>query len=236
MFATLLLSSVFAAGCELSATPVAPIRVELYTSEGCSSCPPADRWFSALKDDQILALAFHVDYWDDLGWPDRFADARFSDRQRKVAARFARNVVYTPSAVIDGAEWHWRTASIPAARAPSIPMTVVLETTPQGLSVSAKASTGKLYAAVTESELHTRVRSGENAGSTLRHDHVVRAFGQSATRQPIPLALPADTLPANAKVLVWLENSAGKTLAGISAPISCAKPAAAVGRAEESEG
>jgi hypothetical protein len=90
-FFCLLTTAVLAAepaDCELSASGAPPLRVELYTSEGCSSCPPADRRLSGLESvDQLIVLAFHVDYWDDLGWPDRFADARFSQRQRAIAAR-----------------------------------------------------------------------------------------------------------------------------------------------------
>src|SRR5262245_24215410 len=80
---------------------------ELYTSEGCNSCPPADRWFSALFQQGIspqnaVLLAFHVDYWNQLGWPDRFSQKRYSQRQREVASRASKGVVYTPQIVLDG--------------------------------------------------------------------------------------------------------------------------------------
>ena len=84
--------------------------VELYTSEGCSSCPPADRWLSKLveipKDElDVLALSFHVDYWDYLGWRDRFADPRYSARQRRYAQQRAVRIVYTPAIIVNGQGW-----------------------------------------------------------------------------------------------------------------------------------
>ena len=84
--------------------------VELFTSEGCSSCPPADRWMSQLKDDkrlwkQVVPVAFHVDYWDYIGWPDRFATPEYSERQKN--HRRLGNVysVYTPGFLVNGREW-----------------------------------------------------------------------------------------------------------------------------------
>ena len=82
-------------------TPV----VELYTSEGCSSCPPADRWLSTLKGQPVVAQAFHVGYWDYIGWVDRFASPAHTTRQRDLAARNGLNNIYTPQLVRDGRDW-----------------------------------------------------------------------------------------------------------------------------------
>ena len=84
--------------------------IELYTSEGCSSCPPADKWISKLKDNDelwndIIPIAFHVDYWDRLGWPDELAEKSFSDRQRQYRHEGSISQVYTPGFVVDGKEW-----------------------------------------------------------------------------------------------------------------------------------
>src|SRR5215472_358919 len=84
--------------------------IELYTSEGCSSCPPAEKWFSQLKTRPRLWIdfvptAFHVDYWDYLGWQDPFGTAANSDRQRKYATQWKSHSVYTPGFVLDGKEW-----------------------------------------------------------------------------------------------------------------------------------
>jgi len=94
--------------------PVGTQRVallELYTSEGCDSCPPADKWISTLplkhlSDDQVIPLAFHVDYWNDLGWTDRFSQASFSDRQRLLSARRGADFVFTPQLLLNGKNYH----------------------------------------------------------------------------------------------------------------------------------
>ena len=95
--------------------------VELFTSEGCSSCPPADRWLSGLTQDKrlwrdIVPLAFHVDYWDQLGWRDRFSSAANTDRQRRLAAAGNANGVYTPGFFFDANEWRgfFRSAPLPS--------------------------------------------------------------------------------------------------------------------------
>ena len=93
--------------------------VELYTSEGCSSCPPADRWLSTLKNrPDVVALAFHVNYWDQLGWPDRFASAAFTERQRQLMAPSGSRYVYTPQVIANGQDWRgWPALPKPASAA-----------------------------------------------------------------------------------------------------------------------
>ena len=89
--------------CTAASTRQVPPVVELYTSEGCNSCPPADRWLSKLKaDPAVVALAFHVDYWDRLGWKDRFASAAFTARQAAQQASNGARFSYTPQVVVDG--------------------------------------------------------------------------------------------------------------------------------------
>ena len=79
--------------------------LELYTTEGCSSCPPADKWMSGIKTDKVTPLAFHVDYWDYIGWKDKFSKAEYSDRQRKGAAFAGAGFVYTPQFVMNGRDF-----------------------------------------------------------------------------------------------------------------------------------
>jgi hypothetical protein len=168
--------------CSATSGPTAPLVVELYTSEGCSSCPPADRWLSTLKGrPDVLALAFHVNYWDRLGWPDRFASVEATERQHKLAQLAGSRQVYTPQVVAGGRDWRqW--PQLPATAA--VPSPVKLTLTRHGeqvvAEVAAAAANGAApaglsgYWAVLEDQHVSRVRAGENAGETLRHDHVVR--------------------------------------------------------------
>jgi len=161
------------------ATPV----VELYTSEGCSSCPPADRWLSTLKSDpSVVALAFHVDYWDRLGWKDRFSSAAFTDRQSTQQASNGARFSYTPQVVVDGKDSKgW--PSLAALDAPRAPAPVALALARDGervtATVVANAKAPKrlaAYWAVTEQGHVTSVKAGENEGATLHHDYVVRDY------------------------------------------------------------
>ena len=210
-----LIGSVLVAGCEIAAGPVAPLRVEIYTSEGCSSCPPAERWLNDLQPDDRQLMAFHVDYWDQLGWPDRFADAQYTARQQQLASRFARSVVYTPTVAVDGREWRrWRSAPLPAPLQSAADLAASFHLDGGVLTVRARADRGQVYAAVTESGLTSKVKSGENAGRDLRHDHVVRAFSDVGRIAQLPL--PEDLDVAQSRVLVWTESPTGATLSGLS--------------------
>lgn len=165
-----------------SAATAAPV-VELYTSEGCNSCPPADRWLSALKvDPDVVALAFHVDYWDSLGWKDRFASPAYTqrqaERQRQSGARFS----YTPQVMVDGADRRdWPSLGATAlARPPAqVDLTLAREGDHFDATVTPKAGSATrlaAYWAVTEQGHVSAVKAGENEGVTLRHDHVVRDY------------------------------------------------------------
>ena len=158
--------------------------VELYTSEGCNSCPPADRWLSKLKaDPTVVALAFHVDYWDRLGWKDRFASAAFTARQAEQQASNGARFSYTPQVVVDGRDrTDWSRATVldggaaggagrrsrSRARATAYVATVTpAPGAPQRLAA---------YWAVTEQGHVSAVKAGENEGVTLHHDFVVRDY------------------------------------------------------------
>ncbi len=172
--------------CQAHSSPIAPTVVELYTSEGCSSCPPADQWLSTLKGKpDVLALAFHVNYWDRLGWPDRFATPESTARQWEMARGSGSAQVYTPQVLANGRDWRiW--PKLPTA-APASPVNLTL--TRDGDKVSADVTVTSSaavparlagYWAVLEDQHVSQVRAGENAGSTLRHDHVVRLY------KPVP--------------------------------------------------
>lgn len=172
--------------CQASSSATPPTVVELYTSEGCSSCPPADRWLSRLKGrPDVLALAFHVNYWDRLGWPDRFASAEATARQHQLAQLAGSRNVYTPQVVANGRDtpdWHrWQRLPQAAPAADDAAPSLTLERQGDLVTVAvtpAKTAPAKLagYWAVLEDQHHSQVRAGENAGETLKHDHVVRLY------------------------------------------------------------
>lgn len=182
--------TVLAASCRLDSPEHRVGVLELYTSEGCSSCPPADEWFSRLRQqgvgqDSAVLLAFHVDYWNNLGWQDPYSQAAFSARQRALAPRASRGVVYTPQVLLDGADYR-RTGSLhqtlstinaqaPGARIRATVQRKGPEIRVQG-EVDALAGNGAalVWVAVYENGLYTFVRAGENAGKRLNHDYVVR--------------------------------------------------------------
>lgn len=178
----LVASGAATAGCRVEAPAVAPRVVELYTSEGCDSCPPADRWLSDLRGrSDVLAAAFHVDYWDRLGWRDRFADPRHTQRQAALQAVRGARFSYTPQVVVDGRDWRgW--PGLPAARTMPSPVRLTLQRDGERVRWSAEAANGApsqlaLWWAVLEDGHRSEVKAGENAGVTLQHDHVVRAYG-----------------------------------------------------------
>ncbi len=176
------------AACRATSAAAPPLVVELYTSEGCSSCPPADRWLSTLKGRaDVLPLAFHVTYWDRLGWPDRFALPEATARQYELARAGGQNNVYTPQVVAAGQDWRAWPRLPTAAPAGGPQVTLAREGERVTLQVAAAAGGAAQlagYWVVLEDGHESAVRAGENAGTTLRHDHVVRLY------RPLP-AWPA---------------------------------------------
>ncbi len=156
--------------------------LELYTSEGCSSCPPADRWLSKLKSDaklwqEFIPIAFHVDYWDYIGWKDRFASREFSNRQRQYADEGAARSVYTPGFFSAGNEWlGWRSGqAVEATRNKVGNLSVRLNGTSIAIRFDPESpASGNLTAhvALLGMNVETSVRAGENRGKKLQHDFV----------------------------------------------------------------
>ena len=156
--------------------------LELYTSEGCSSCPPADRWFSKLRNDpnlwtEFVPLALHVDYWDYIGWKDRFARPEYADRQRRYAAEGGARVIYTPGMFSGGEDWQgWRRRQdIPDSEVQ--PGNLVLSLEDQEVTVAFRNGQRQqglvAHVALLANGLQTDVKAGENRGRKLRHDFVV---------------------------------------------------------------
>lgn len=238
LMVVLLLAASAAAGATADGVAV----VELFTSEGCSSCPPADRVLAALversarKGSSIYPLAFHVDYWDRLGWRDRFADAAFSDRQREYAARLGERRVYTPQVVVNG-----RVSTVgsnePAVRravdeALEQPAKVKLGLRVRRISPTRLAATVSVDPsptpvlvcfAVVERGLITAVGAGENGGRELRHDNVVRGFATATPRKGTAgasLDIPGNLVSGNATVIAYAQNPDSLAILGAtSAPL-----------------
>jgi hypothetical protein len=177
--------------CAARSGATMPPVVELYTSEGCNSCPPADRWLSKLKADPgVVALAFHVDYWDRLGWKDRFASAAFTARQAEQQATNGARFSYTPQVVVDGQDRKdWPGIALPLGKRPPAPVEVALARDGDRVRATVAAGAGApkrlaAYWAVTEQGHVTAVRAGENQGATLQHDFVVRDYQPVAAWMP----------------------------------------------------
>ena len=173
-----------------------PIVVELFTSEGCSSCPPADAVLTKLakeKGTEIIPLAFHVDYWDRLGWKDTFSSAEYTRRQEGYAQSFRSDQIYTPQMIVDGTTQFLGSdaakarTSIAAATLKvkgHVDMTLGdIKGKKGSIGVTAKVSAlppehgeAEMILCITEDDLSSDVRRGENAGSILRHTGVVRAW------------------------------------------------------------
>ncbi|MBZ5505908.1 MAG: DUF1223 domain-containing protein [Acidobacteriia bacterium] len=196
LFTAIYLSVVFA-------KPPAPagshkaVVVELFTSEGCSSCPPADELLGHLRQDlaarniQVIPLGFHVDYWNSLGWKDRFSAAEFSQRQEQYAHSLRVDGPYTPQMVVDGQlefvgnnAGQAQRAINQAASQPEIVEVKISVADADQLIVQVKApasaNDANVMLAITEDNLTTKVGSGENGGRTLHHTAVVRELRQIA--------------------------------------------------------
>ncbi len=214
------------------------VVVELFTSEGCSSCPPADALLvhfeqQPLPDVEIVPLGFHVDYWNELGWKDRFSSHQFTERQNNYARRFGLDSVYTPEIVVDGrfdavgsdaAEVRRRIAE--AAHARKATVELAGGGSEVKVFVSGATSGGaQVWLAVTETGLSTNVGAGENSGAQLHHAAVVRSLkllgttkgGEFSARQP--LTLSPQWQSANLRIVVFVQDAGGAILGAASGPV-----------------
>ena len=200
--------------------------VELYTSEGCSSCPSADRWLSRLieapKDElDLLALAFHVDYWDYLGWKDRFSSAAYTHRQRELAANNLQQTIYTPEFFVNGMETRGASNILDKIRQanqqPSpldLKLTVSRDKTSLVLELQSPGDhdiTGRIHHRylVYENNLSTDVKRGENSGEILKHQQVVRYMSEAKSlrgRNQYRIAIDPDWQAENIGVAVLVTS------------------------------
>lgn len=182
MYRRTLLAAALAAGAPRLAVAARPVVVELFTSQGCSSCPPADALLGRLaRQPGVIALAWHVDYWNHLGWRDKFASSEATSRQQAYAGQLD-SVVFTPALVVNGTKVvvGSNRSAVGAAidAAAELPVRVALSKTVDGASVEISAAPGpiRLLRVVYDPEQATDVGAGENEGERLREYRIVRQF------------------------------------------------------------
>jgi hypothetical protein len=240
--------------CAAKSGPRTLALVELYTSEGCDSCPPADRWLSSTfpaeaNGANAIALAFHVDYWDRLGWKDRFAAPAWTERQYAMAHANRSRLVYTPQVLVQGHDFpDWRgrggAAALAAIAAKPARAQIAIEAQPQRGTISVKASANvpasgdrkntSLFIALADSRLVSDVKAGENAGVRLTHDHVVRALrgGMAVSaggdvNGDVAFPIPAESGVATTVVAFVQNTENGDVLQALALPLAasaCAAP------------
>jgi hypothetical protein len=220
--------------CSAYTGPHTTALVELYTSEGCDTCPPADHWLSSLfsqgfRPDQVVPLSLHVDYWDYVGWKDPYAKGEFSVRQRKLAAMRRPVIVYTPQVLLQGQDFRrWsgdefteQVARINSRAARARIALSIRAVEPKTIRADlsamlfdpAEQKNAAVYLAAYENRLASEVKAGENRGRRLEHDFVVRewigpiAFGENLKveeSRALPLISGAD--PKNLGVAAFVQN------------------------------
>ena len=203
--------------------------LEVYTSEGCSSCPPAESWLGEFKNQarlwkEIVPVAFHVDYWDGLGWKDRFAKEEYTSRQRAYSAAWGTSSVYTPGFVLDGAEWKgWFNGSPlpgsgdrPAGR---LEVTIKNQTATITFSKNSGGQELEAHLVPMAMDVSSDVRAGENRGRKLAHSFVALDLVSKkldSKNGELTIDLPFDYAAAKA-VAVWVT------------PVGSVKPVQAAG-------
>jgi hypothetical protein len=222
-------------GLQLPAVAQNPVVVELFTSEGCSSCPQADAILLQLRQEkrsdgtQLILLGEHVDYWDNIGWVDRFSSRQLSARQADYA-KALHATVYTPQMIVDGteqfvgngvAEDHAKIAA--AAKVPKPAQVALAWEGKSGLQVKVQSQQpikGEVLLAITEDGLSTQVGAGENGGKTLHHAAVVRQLRQIGTlnngnfETTIDVARDSQWHPANLKAAILVQDPSSLKILG----------------------
>ena len=230
------------AACDARSGPNTAALVELYTSEGCSSCPPADMQLSRLRQAldpsaEVVPLALHVGYWDYIGWKDPYAQNGFGERQSWLVRANQQKTVYTPQFFVGGTELRaWRGGLRDKvrqlnARPAAADIRVRAGIAPNGaLALRAEATTragaeaAALYLALAESGLVSKVTRGENSGVTLAHDHVVRVWigpvhlSEGAARVQRDISLPAAWNRARLELVAFVQDErSGGVVQAVSA-------------------
>lgn len=224
--------------CSASSAAHRTALLELYTSEGCSSCPPADQWLASLPGQglapgKVVPLAFHVDYWDKLGWIDPFAQAAFTQRQRERNGRLGW--VYTPQFMLDGEDFRPNNRKLQTllGRSPAtatLKLTLDMSDPRRWLTqltadVPAPTEAHQVYVALYENNLVSHIQAGENARRSLRHDFVVRQlagpFALNARGQlqhKLTFMLKPDWKPHDMGLAAFIQRADGRALQALALP------------------
>ena len=215
-----------------------PVLVELFTSEGCSSCPPADRVLSQLENEQsnseaeIITLALHVDYWNYLGWKDEFSQKQFSERQSGYAQRFKLDSSYTPQMIVDGQTQfvgsnHETVQKAISDSAKNTKANIEISKTNEKLNVkiidAPTHDDSYVWLAIAEDDLKTNVQRGENGGKTLEHVSVVRemkllgvlAAADKSFESETALQFNSVWKKENLKFVVFMQGKDSKKVFGV---------------------
>jgi hypothetical protein len=206
--------------------------LELFTSEGCNSCPATDRWVSTLPQptfvpQRLVVLAFHVDYWNYLGWQDRFSQRRFTERQQELVRANGLRTAYTPQLLLNGRDFRDTTGikkhvSRINAQAPSVNLNLQANRKDSTLStivsvnpvMSSAQEPMELFVALYENNLESQVQAGENRGKLLHHDYVVRVLlgpvavaTDKITRQQWQIPLATDWKTADMGLAAFVQST-----------------------------
>ncbi|MEP7037776.1 MAG: DUF1223 domain-containing protein [Acidobacteriota bacterium] len=216
-----------------------PVLVELFTSEGCSSCPPADRVLAQLEAEQpnknaeIITLALHVDYWDNIGWKDEFSSALYSQRQNVYGQAFKMNQIYTPQMIVDGEKQFVGSNMSEANKAitesaKDEKANVELANAENNLKIKISDipnhENASVFLAIAEDNLSTNVKGGENSGRKLEHTSVVRelkSIGSVTSQQnsfdnSVAVQLQPDWKKENLKFVVFVQENGSRKILGVN--------------------
>jgi hypothetical protein len=216
-----------------------PVLVELYTSQGCFSCPPADKLLSFLNKEQpfaqaeLITLELHVDYWDSHGWKDEFSSAIFSRRQDLYARSLRINSTYTPQMVVDGrAEFigsnlsKAQKAILDATKTPKAKIEFARQKDSLKITISdmPEHQNVTVFLAIAEDNLASNVRGGENSGKKLEHTSVVRELKSLGILTPEQKTLEIETIvqtlpnwkTENLRLVVFLQENASRKILGVN--------------------
>lgn len=233
-----------APGCHVTSPERQTALLELYTSEGCSSCPPTEAWLARLPEagydaQQLIPIALHVDYWDYIGWKDPYANPGFTQRQKLHASRNRLNTMYTPQLLLNGNDLRPRQRLKSALSAQKALASIQIElsaeyTRPSQITVTTRlaSTTGripkraKLYLALAENSLSSSIKAGENIGRKLRHEHVVRKLlgpRHAQAHTTMPIHTQPDWVKNKLELVAFVESDQGAVLQAVRLDLSSAE-------------